>query len=48
MLKISAAPHCGILDRLLRLDLRAPRAGLVHELAVYTIGGVVRLSDILL
>ncbi|MBA1157617.1 HlyD family type I secretion periplasmic adaptor subunit [Microvirga mediterraneensis] len=28
-------------DRLQRLDIRAPRTGLVHELAVHTIGGIV-------
>ncbi|EIM24609.1 HlyD family type I secretion periplasmic adaptor subunit [Microvirga lotononidis] len=28
-------------DRLQRLDIRAPRKGLVHELAVHTIGGIV-------
>ncbi|MGO4524190.1 HlyD family type I secretion periplasmic adaptor subunit [Microvirga sp. 2MCAF35] len=32
-----AAAH----DRLQRLDIRAPRTGLVHELAVHTIGGIV-------
>lgn len=29
------------LDRQKRLDIRAPRAGIVHELAAHTIGGVV-------
>ncbi|WP_162820303.1 HlyD family type I secretion periplasmic adaptor subunit [Microvirga calopogonii] len=28
-------------DRLQRLDIRAPRTGLVHELSVHTIGGIV-------
>jgi membrane fusion protein, type I secretion system len=28
-------------DRLQRLDIRAPRTGLIHELAVHTIGGIV-------
>jgi len=28
-------------DRLQRLEIRAPRTGLVHELAVHTIGGIV-------
>ena len=28
-------------DRLQRLDIRAPRTGLVHELAIHTVGGVV-------
>lgn len=29
------------LDRMKRLEIRAPRAGLVHEMAVHTVGGIV-------
>ncbi|PSC05536.1 HlyD family type I secretion periplasmic adaptor subunit [Alsobacter soli] len=29
------------LDRMQRLEIRAPRTGLVHELAVHTVGGIV-------
>jgi HlyD family secretion protein len=29
------------LDRLQRLEIRAPRTGLVHELAIHTVGGVI-------
>lgn len=32
-------------DQLTRTDLRAPVSGTVHELAVHTIGGVVRAGD---
>ena len=28
-------------DRLQRLEIRAPRTGLVHERAVHTVGGVI-------
>ena len=38
----------GIVDRLLRLDVRAPRSGHVHELAIHTVGGVVRAGETLL
>lgn len=33
----SAAAH----DRLQRLEIRAPRTGLVHELAIHTVGGII-------
>ncbi len=32
-------------DLLRRIDIRAPRAGLVHELAVHTVGGVIRAGE---
>ena len=32
-------------DQLDRLEIRAPRAGYVHELAAHTIGGVIRQGD---
>jgi HlyD family type I secretion membrane fusion protein len=32
-------------DRLHRIDIRAPQAGVVHELAVHTIGGVVTAAE---
>jgi len=33
------------LDRLRRVDIRAPQKGIVHELAVHTIGGVVTAAE---
>ncbi|MHB0953259.1 MAG: HlyD family type I secretion periplasmic adaptor subunit [Allorhizobium sp.] len=35
-------------DQLKRIDIRAPQDGYVHELAVYTIGGVVAPGDVLM
>lgn len=35
-------------DQLKRIDIRAPQDGYVHELAVYTIGGVVAPGDLLM
>lgn len=32
-------------DKLNRIDIRAPRAGLVHELSIHTIGGVVSPAE---
>jgi HlyD family secretion protein len=32
-------------DLLRRIDIRAPRPGLVHELAVHTVGGVIRAGE---
>ena len=32
-------------DQLERLDIRAPQGGLVHQLAIHTIGGVIRAGD---
>ncbi|KAB0677700.1 HlyD family type I secretion periplasmic adaptor subunit [Aureimonas leprariae] len=32
-------------DQLARIDVRAPQDGVVHELAVHTVGGVVRAGD---
>ena len=34
-----------IVDRLSRVELRAPVSGVVHELAVYTVGGVVTAAE---
>ncbi len=33
------------LDKLKRIDLRAPQAGVVHELAVHTVGGVITAAE---
>lgn len=35
-------------DQLKRIDIRAPQEGYVHELTVYTIGGVVAPGDVLM
>ena len=35
-------------DQLRRIDIRAPLSGIVHQLAVHTIGGVVSPSDVLM
>jgi HlyD family secretion protein len=35
----------GGLDQLKRIDIRAPHDGIVHELAVHTVGGVVAAGD---
>lgn len=32
-------------DQLKRIDIRAPQSGIVHQLAVHTIGGVINSSD---
>jgi HlyD family secretion protein len=32
-------------DQLKRVDIRAPQAGLVHQLAVHTVGGVISPAD---
>jgi HlyD family secretion protein len=32
-------------DKLNRIDLRAPQAGIVHELAVHTVGGVITAAE---
>ena len=32
-------------DQLNRLDIRAPNAGIVHQLAIHTVGGVLRAGD---
>ena len=34
-------PVAGAEDQLKRVDLRAPQAGVVHQLAVHTVGGVI-------
>jgi len=33
------------LDQLMRIDLRAPQSGVVHQLAVHTVGGVITASE---
>jgi HlyD family secretion protein len=35
-------------DQLSRVDIRAPTSGIVHELAIHTIGGVVRPGDVIM
>jgi HlyD family secretion protein len=35
-------------DVLRRVDIRAPRAGIVHELAVHTVGGVIGPGDVVM
>jgi HlyD family secretion protein len=35
-------------DQLQRIDIRAPATGTVHQLAVHTIGGVIRPGDVIL
>lgn len=35
-------------DELLRIDITAPVSGVVHDLAIHTIGGVVKAGDILM
>ncbi|KQT60725.1 MULTISPECIES: HlyD family type I secretion periplasmic adaptor subunit [unclassified Aureimonas] len=35
-------------DQLKRIDIRAPDAGIVHELAVHTVGGVIAPGDIVM
>ncbi len=35
-------------DQLNRTDIRAPTSGIVHQLAVHTIGGVVRPGDVIM
>ena len=34
-----------VLEQLRRIEVRAPRAGIVHEMAVHTIGGVISPAD---
>lgn len=38
----------GALDQLKRIDIRAPHDGIVHEMSVHTIGGVVGAADTLM
>ena len=38
----------GALDQLKRVDIRAPHDGMVHELAVHTVGGVIAAGDTLM
>lgn len=35
-------------DQLKRVDIRAPQAGIVHQLAVHTIGGVITAGEVLM
>ncbi len=35
-------------DQLKRIDLRAPQEGVVHQLAVHTVGGVISASDVVM
>lgn len=35
-------------DVLRRVDIRAPRSGLIHELAVHTVGGVIGAGDVVM
>ncbi|HEY2531042.1 MAG TPA: HlyD family type I secretion periplasmic adaptor subunit [Xanthobacteraceae bacterium] len=35
-------------DELNRVDIRAPTSGIVHELAVHTIGGVIKAGDVIM
>lgn len=35
-------------DQLRRIDIRAPTAGVIHQLAIHTIGGVVRPGDVIM
>jgi HlyD family secretion protein len=38
----------GAEDVMKRIDLRAPRSGIVHELAVHTVGGVIAPGDVVM
>lgn len=38
----------GAQDVMKRIDLRAPRSGIVHELAVHTVGGVIAAGDVVM
>jgi membrane fusion protein, type I secretion system len=40
--------HVAAKDQLDRIDIRAPTSGIVHQLAVHTIGGVVRPGDVIM
>jgi HlyD family secretion protein len=35
-------------DQLNRIDIRAPTAGVIHQLAVHTLGGVIRAGDVVM
>ena len=35
-------------DQLKRIDIRAPQTGVVHQLAVHTVGGVISASDVMM
>ena len=35
-------------DQLKRIDIRAPQSGVVHQLAIHTVGGVVSASDVMM
>lgn len=40
--------HVAANDKLSRIDIRAPRAGKVHELNIHTVGGVVSPAEVLM
>ena len=40
--------HVAAKDQLDRVDIRAPTSGTVHQLAIHTIGGVVRPGDVIM
>jgi HlyD family secretion protein len=40
--------NVGAKDQLDRVDIRAPTSGIIHQLAVHTIGGVVRPADVIM
>lgn len=43
-----AEQRIGALDRLQRVEIRAPQAGIVHDLTVHTVGGVVAPGETLM
>lgn len=43
-----AEQRIGALDRLQRIEIRAPQAGIVHDLAIQTVGGVVTPGETLM
>jgi len=40
--------HVAAKDQLDRVDIRAPTSGIIHQLAIHTIGGVVRPGDVIM
>jgi HlyD family secretion protein len=40
--------HVAAKDQLDRVDIRAPTSGIIHQLAVHTIGGVIRPGDVVM
>lgn len=47
-LKEALEQHAAALDRTNHLEIRSPRAGLVHELQIHTVGGVIRPGQTLM